>query len=225
MAFRPLLFPVLAMIAGPVAAQTAPSVEGYLCRFAGKCGGVETPVVTKAAPATKGFRLARPVADKSAIDNRASAPRAAIVGRQRPLRAPTAAYDANRHMVVAPAPMTGVGMETGRPRANLMIGFELNSAQLSAEGVRSAQVFAKSLLMPELRSKRFLIEGHTDMRGGRSLNMTLSRDRAKAVADYLVVLGVDRDRLATRGLGPDVPLPGRTKSDPGNRRVEAELIS
>jgi outer membrane protein OmpA-like peptidoglycan-associated protein len=106
-----------------------------------------------------------------------------------------------------------------------MIGFTLNSAQLSAEGVNAAQIFAQSLLTPELRSKRFLIEGHTDLRGGRALNVALSKARAAAVADYLVVLGVQRDRLQTRGVGPDAPLAGRRASDPSNRRVEAELIS
>jgi outer membrane protein OmpA-like peptidoglycan-associated protein len=106
-----------------------------------------------------------------------------------------------------------------------MIGFELNSARISRQGIASARVFAQSLMMRELSGKRFLIEGHTDLRGTRALNMDLSERRARAVTDFLVAQGVDRARLTTRGVGPDVPLPGRTASDPTNRRVEAELIS
>ncbi len=66
----------LAMMSGafcavsPVAAQTAPapapseepSVDAYLCTFAGKCGAdaQEAGTVTRDAPPTKGFSLARP---------------------------------------------------------------------------------------------------------------------------------------------------------------------
>lgn len=110
-----------------------------------------------------------------------------------------------------------------RPRADLMIGFDLNSARISRQGIASARVFARSLLVPELADKRFVIEGHTDLRGGRALNMDLSARRAQAVADFLASQGVDRARLTVRGFGPDRPLPGHGATDPDNRRVEAEL--
>lgn len=54
-----------ALMSSAASAQTSeaqPSVDSYLCAFAGKCGeeaGAE-PEVTRAAPATKGFSLARP---------------------------------------------------------------------------------------------------------------------------------------------------------------------
>jgi outer membrane protein OmpA-like peptidoglycan-associated protein len=79
--------------------------------------------------------------------------------------------------------------------------------------------------MPELRGKRFLIEGHTDERGGQGVNMPLSARRAQRVADFLVAEGVERSRLQTRGLGSSAPLPGQRAASPANRRVEAELIS
>ena len=88
----------------------------------------------------------------------------------------------------------------------------------------SARIFAQSLMRPELAGKRFLIEGHTDLRGGRALNVPLSERRAQAVADFLASQGVDRSRLVPRGLGSDVPLPGHRSTDPANRRVEAALL-
>ena len=228
---RSLIVPLIALSAVPVVAQQAgsaapdakPSVEGYLCTFAGKCDGVAAEQVSRDAPRTKGFRLARPLGDSASMDGESSS-RAAV--RPSVTRKPRSAvaYGAAPRRYVATETAVAPGAST-RPRADLMIGFDLNSAQLSAEGVAATQVFARSLLMPELRAKRFLIEGHTDLRGGRSANVALSQARAKSVADYLVVLGVKRDRLQTRGYGPDVPLPGHRATDPTNRRVEAELIS
>ncbi len=196
-----------------------PSVEQYLCTFAGKCGeGAVQPVATRDAPNTKGFRLARPSAtgDGASAPARQASARNVVRGRR--------GVAQRRPAYAAAAPVVDYATAR-RPRADLMIGFELNSAQLSAEGTRAAQVFARSLLLPELKDKRFLIEGHTDLRGGARVNTPLSAARARAVADYLIVLGVDGKRLQTRGYGASAPLPGRAKSDPANRRVEAELIS
>ena len=230
MVIRSLFFPLLTLAAAPVAAQEAPSVESYLCTFAGKCDVVDAAPQTMDAPQTKGFRLARPVADKPAAKARANVARVATptpsrAAPRRATRAPVVSDNSLGKIALPRAPVPGDNAQVPRPRADLMIGFDLNSSRLSADGVRSAQVFARSLLMPELKSKRFVIEGHTDISGGRRLNLALSRDRAKAVVDYLVRLGVDRSRLEARGFGPDEPLAGHTKSDPDNRRVEAELIS
>ena len=235
MSLRMLTFPVVILgfaTAGYAQEAKTPSVEGYLCTFAGKCGsGDAPPVATRAAPNTKGFRLAKPASatNSSNVALRSSAPpsRAAVrspVQSQR--HYVQAARRANYAAPAAVAATVGAGMvNRGRPRADLMIGFERNSAQLTAEGTRAAQVFARSLLMPELTGKRFLIEGHTELRGGPRINVPLSAARAKAVADYLVILGVDGKRLEVRGYGASAPLSGRAKSDPVNRRVEAELIS
>jgi outer membrane protein OmpA-like peptidoglycan-associated protein len=235
MSLRMLTFPVVVLgfaTAGYAQEAKTPSVESYLCTFAGKCGaGAALPTATRDAPDTKGFRLAKPAsatdAGSAALRSSASQSRAAV----RPPVQPQRHYGqaARRANYAAAAPAAGaVGVAAtgmGRPRADLMIGFERNSAQLTAEGTRAAQVFARSLLMPELTGKRFLIEGHTDLRGGPRINVPLSAARAKAVADYLVILGVDGKRLEVRGYGASVPLSGRAKSDPVNRRVEAELIS
>jgi outer membrane protein OmpA-like peptidoglycan-associated protein len=71
------------------------------------------------------------------------------------------------------------------------------------------------------------ISGHTDDRGERDKNLTLSQDRANAVRDYLVSKGIDTARIRTRGAGPDEPIDdnkkksGRTK----NRRIEFKIIT
>ncbi|MDJ0276625.1 OmpA family protein [Sphingomonas sp. 2R-10] len=218
-------------IAGQAPAARTPTVEGYLCTFAGKCDGSTTDRITRDAPDTRGFRLARPGEGSDA----APATQAPVARTQR--RATRSAAVAERagrtsrsvgtrgYAAAAPTANPGsAGPQTGR-RADLMIGFELNSDRLTPAGEASARVFAQSLLMPELRGSRFLIEGHTDERGGRGINVPLSVRRAQRVADYLIAQGVEPRRLQTRGFGSAQPLPGRSASSPANRRVEAELIS
>ncbi len=223
----------LAAVAAPAMAQqgaqqgrpapaAAPSVEGYVCTFTGNCGGEATTTdVTMDSGATKGFRLAKAVPDKPAATPARSnyiPPRPAIRG------AAPVSYGRHAPAHVAMPMTTPPVAGAARPRADLMIGFERNSARISPEGVASAKVFAQALMTPDLSGKRFLVEGHTDLRGGRQVNMALSARRAQAVTDYLVSQGVDRSRLMARGLGPDAPLPGHSASDPSNRRVEAELL-
>ncbi len=69
------------------------------------------------------------------------------------------------------------------------------------------------------------VEGFTDTTGKPELNMKLSAERAKTVADFLVAQGVAAERLAHAGYGPANPVAdnataeGRAK----NRRVEIIL--
>ncbi|MCX8029695.1 MAG: OmpA family protein [Brevinematales bacterium] len=71
-----------------------------------------------------------------------------------------------------------------------------------------------------------VVEGHTDDRGTRDFNITLSENRAKAVANILIQSGIKSDRVSYRGYGPDKPiLPNTTDENRAkNRRVEIKLI-
>lgn len=65
------------------------------------------------------------------------------------------------------------------------------------------------------------IEGHTDAAGSDAYNRTLSRERARAVRDYLVrEHGIDGTRLRTVGFGEDRPVDGSDPFAAINRRVE-----
>lgn len=104
-------------------------------------------------------------------------------------------------------------------RQDIKMTFELGSAQLTSAARATLDRFAAGLL--RVGSFRpFTIEGHTDRSGSRALNAGLSQSRARSVVDYLAGKGVDRSRLTARGYGFDRPLPGRSASDPANRRVE-----
>jgi len=71
------------------------------------------------------------------------------------------------------------------------------------------------------------ISGHTDNTGSLRINQKLSRDRARAVVDWLVARGIPQETLVYEGYADTQPVAdnntaaGRTK----NRRVEFKVIS
>ncbi len=70
------------------------------------------------------------------------------------------------------------------------------------------------------------IGGHTDNTGSRKHNETLSENRAKAVADYLIAKGILSARLTFRGYADTVPI-ADNRTDEGraqNRRTEFTII-
>ncbi|MCB9195111.1 MAG: OmpA family protein [Flavobacteriales bacterium] len=50
------------------------------------------------------------------------------------------------------------------------------------------------------------ISGHTDTQGSAAYNQQLSEDRAKAVVDYLVAYGIERERFEFKGYGETKPM-------------------
>ncbi|MGA9521868.1 MAG: OmpA family protein, partial [Myxococcaceae bacterium] len=74
--------------------------------------------------------------------------------------------------------------------------------------------------------KRVRIEGHTDNRGSKKKNLSLSEQRARAVADYLIKQGIDPSRIESAGFGPDQPIaPNLTaRGRELNRRVEFVIL-
>ena len=77
-------------------------------------------------------------------------------------------------------------------------------------------------LMNENPTLKFSVEGHTDSTGNPTSNQTLSEQRAQAIVDKLVELGIAKDRLTAVGKGQNSPIADNT-TDEGrakNRRVE-----
>ncbi len=72
---------------------------------------------------------------------------------------------------------------------------------------------------PELR---FEIGGHTDADGDAASNLKLSQDRADAVRQALIDLGIDGSRLTTKGYGLTKPISDNNSPEgkSSNRRVE-----
>ncbi|MDB3935160.1 OmpA family protein [Granulosicoccus sp.] len=71
------------------------------------------------------------------------------------------------------------------------------------------------------------IEGHTDNTGPDTVNLRVSRDRAAAVASFLIARGVRADRLLVKGYGATQPIADNT-TDAGratNRRIEVSPVN
>lgn len=66
------------------------------------------------------------------------------------------------------------------------------------------------------------VVGHTDSSGNDAINVPLSNNRAKSVADYLVSQGVAGDRVTSKGVGSSQPIaPNDTPAGKAqNRRVD-----
>ncbi len=73
---------------------------------------------------------------------------------------------------------------------------------------------------------RMVVEGHTDNRGRASKNLSLSEDRARAVAGYLGSKGIDAGRMTAIGKGDSEPVADNSSKDgrEQNRRVDLVFL-
>ena len=102
--------------------------------------------------------------------------------------------------------------------------FEFDKAELKRETIEELDVLLAHLIAkPELNIE---IYGHTDYVGTIKRNKELSMQRAKAVAEYLILHGLEPRRVQWFGFGSAKPITtneteaGRRK----NRRVEFKLL-
>lgn len=98
--------------------------------------------------------------------------------------------------------------------------FDTGRAELKTSASRTVLKLVQFLQLNPRRIVR--IEGYTDSTGTAQDNLKLSRDRAQAVADMLVDLGVDEKRIQVEGYGDQYPIEANA-SERGraqNRRVE-----
>ena len=77
-------------------------------------------------------------------------------------------------------------------------------------------------LMKENPGLKFSVEGHTDSQGNDDFNMKLSQERAEAVMNTLIKMGIGADRLKAKGWGESKPLTSNASPEDmaNNRRVE-----
>jgi outer membrane protein OmpA-like peptidoglycan-associated protein len=104
------------------------------------------------------------------------------------------------------------------------IRFKTGSAILEGNG----QVELNKLVqwMAENAELKILITGHTDNIGKPSDNLLLSKQRAKAVMDYLIEKGIAANRIQTTGKGDNDPV-ASNQTEEGraqNRRTEILIL-
>ena len=80
--------------------------------------------------------------------------------------------------------------------------------------------------MKEKPSMKILLEGHTAIGNARK-NKVLSEKRVKSTKEYLVMQGVMKSNIETKGWGQQKPLINTRYIEKGkiNRRVEIQILS
>ena len=130
--------------------------------------------------------------------------------------------------LVNPAAAGPVGADAdmctaGSGTCALVVEFESGSAVLTPAAVATLDVLGAALVSPSTAGFKFRIEGHTDTVGSREVNLTLSDQRARAVAAYLEDhFAITPARLKPVGVGKDkllISTPDQTP-EARNRRVQ-----
>lgn len=105
------------------------------------------------------------------------------------------------------------------------IFFDFDSYELKPEARSVLQKKAEVLKAnPNLK---IVIEGHCDERGTEEYNLALGEKRARAAYEFLILLGVDANRMQIVSYGEEYPLdPGHNETAwAKNRRDEFKIIA
>ena len=108
-----------------------------------------------------------------------------------------------------------------KPKIDLEINFDYNSADISAKSLPSVQALGRALASSDLKGSTFVVAGHTDAAGGEGYNQDLSERRADAIKRYLVdKYGINGTDLVTVGYGKSKLKDSNQPMAEANRRVQ-----
>lgn len=98
--------------------------------------------------------------------------------------------------------------------------FNTNKSLLKSSGTHNVQKLA--YFLKQYPQHKVLVEGYTDSTGSNKLNQALSERRANAVRTALIGMGINSERVTTRGLAEAFPVAGNDTAANRqlNRRVE-----
>ena len=105
------------------------------------------------------------------------------------------------------------------------IFFDFGKATLRPESINELNKLKK--VMEESPTIKIEISGHTDNVSSDEFNQKLSESRAKAVVEYLVQNGVEKERMTFKGYGKSQPI-ATNDTEEGrqeNRRVEFKITA
>ena len=126
--------------------------------------------------------------------------------------------ETSRTRVAAPSPTA-----TDKDVVHLDVYFDFKSVRLKADTVRLLQ--DKAALMDRGSIWGVLVQGYADSQGPAEYNKRLAQQRADAVRQFLVELGVDEATIKTVSIGPEGALCGEPTRECQqlNRRVHLEI--
>ncbi|HEY8351390.1 MAG TPA: OmpA family protein [Sphingomonadales bacterium] len=126
--------------------------------------------------------------------------------------------------------LQGTGVSVTRDGNNIILNmpgnitFDTDSPVIRADFDEVLKSVA--LVLKEYNKTYVDVIGHTDSTGSLAHNQRLSEQRAESVANALVARGVIRERIMTRGMGPNYPIADNATPQGRalNRRVEIALV-
>ena len=108
-----------------------------------------------------------------------------------------------------------------KPKIDLEINFDYNSADISIRSLSSVQALGRALSNPDLKGSTFVVAGHTDAAGSETYNQDLSERRADSIKKYLVdKFGITGTDLVTVGYGKSKLKDAANPLADINRRVQ-----
>lgn len=115
-------------------------------------------------------------------------------------------------------------IEVDKPYTINDILYETASAELSKRSKFILKQFGRFL--KENESITILIQGHTDNEGRAQTNLKLSERRAQGVKNFLIQLGIDKNRLSAKGYGQTEPkVPNNSAANKAkNRRTDFVIL-
>jgi outer membrane protein OmpA-like peptidoglycan-associated protein len=125
------------------------------------------------------------------------------------------------------------GAEVERVGEGINVTFDETSGvyfatdKYAIEGQSREALMSLANIFQEYPNTNILVEGHTDSTGSDAYNLTLSKNRAQAVTNFLTSQGISSGRITTKWYGESQPkydnstVEGRAK----NRRVELAIVA
>ncbi len=104
--------------------------------------------------------------------------------------------------------------------ANATIYFEFDKSNLTSKSIQTLKSAVNAL--KENSSIKITLAGHADERGTREYNLALGQRRAEIVSDYLVLNGIQNQRITVKSYGEERPavIGQDEQSHAKNRRVD-----
>jgi len=104
--------------------------------------------------------------------------------------------------------------------ANAVVYFDFDQYTLSSKSIQTLRSIAQ--VMEDNKDLEITVSGHADERGTREYNLALGQRRGEAVRDYLLLNGINKNRITVKSYGEEYPLvKGSNESSwAKNRRAE-----
>ncbi|MBD0831398.1 OmpA family protein [Aestuariibaculum sediminum] len=124
------------------------------------------------------------------------------------------------------------GAQVERVDEGIVVTFDENSGvffDTNKYNINSASQATLNKLIgvfKEYPDTNILVVGHTDSTGDAAYNMTLSKNRANSVTNYLTSNGISSSRLTTNWFGEEQPIAdnGTAEGRAKNRRVNVAIV-